>query len=185
MLKKNLVKAFSEQVNAEYYSAYLYLIMSAYADRTGFKGAANWLFVQVREETAHGTHMYRHILERGADPLFADIKTPPSNFHGIKDIFEKVLEHERLVTERINNLASLALRENDHASYNFIMWYVNEQTEEEAGVGDILAKIALADKNPGLLFTLDAELSNRVFVDPRLPYPHPRVRRMRSGQGRA
>lgn len=166
MLNDALAKALNDQVNAEYYSAYLYLAMSAYADRAGFKGVANWMFVQTQEEMAHGTHIYQHILERGGTPAFADVKTPPSSFNGIRDIFEKSLAHEQMVTGRINNIASIAMRESDHASYNFIMWYVNEQTEEEANVNDILAKIALADGNPGLLFTLDAELSARVFVHP-------------------
>jgi ferritin len=166
MLKDTLAKAFNSQVNAEYYSAYLYLAMSAYAGSVGFKGAANWLLVQAKEEIAHGTHMYQHIVERGTMPTFADIKTPPVVFHGLKEVFAKGLEHEQGVTKRINDIASLALRENDHASYQFILWYVQEQTEEEASVNDILAKIALSENNPGLLFSLDAELGARVFVDP-------------------
>ncbi|MDR3074340.1 MAG: ferritin [Deltaproteobacteria bacterium] len=166
MLNDALTNSLNDQVNAEYYSAYLYLTMSAYADRAGFKGAANWLFVQAKEEMAHGTHMYQHILERGADPAFADIKAPKASFKDLRDVFEQVLAHEQRVTERINSIASVALRENDHASYNFILWYVNEQIEEEATITDLLAKMSLAAGNPSLLYTLDAELGTRVFVDP-------------------
>jgi ferritin len=166
MIKESVLKALNDQVNAEYYSAYLYLAMSAYADRAGFKGTANWLFVQAREEMAHGTHICRYILERGAAPSFEDVKAPQLSFGGIKDLFDKVLAHERGVSERIDRIASLARDEGDHAAYGFIMWYVNEQVEEEASVEEIIARINLTGNNPGLFCGIDAELRGRTFSDP-------------------
>jgi ferritin len=166
MIKDSLVKALSDQINAEYYSAYLYLTMSASVDRLGYKGIANWLFVQAQEETAHATHIYRHLLERGAAPRFADIKAPQVSYDSLKDVFEKVLAHERHVTELINKLASLAMAENDHATYSFIMWYVNEQVEEEANADELVSKLKGAADNPGLLYNIDAELGARQFADP-------------------
>jgi ferritin len=166
MLKTSLTNVLSEQVNAEYYSAYLYLKMSAYADRMGFKGFANWLSVQAQEEMAHGTHIYQYLLERGEMPSFADIKAPEFEFQNIEEIFAKTLAHEQHVTELINNIASVAMRENDHATYNFILWYVNEQIEEEATADELLTKIRLMGNNMALLYTLDTELATRVFVNP-------------------
>jgi ferritin len=166
MITDSLATALSEQVNAEYYSAYLYLAMSAYADRAGYKGIANWLFIQAQEETSHGTHIYQHILERGATPSFKEIKSPDVSFKNIQDVFEKTLTHERFVTGLINKIATLAQDEKDHATYNFIMWYVNEQVEEEAAADEILSKIKLTQGHPGLLFNLDAELGARTFTDP-------------------
>jgi ferritin len=166
MIKESVLKALNDQVNAEYFSAYLYLAMSAYADRAGFKGIANWLFVQAQEETAHSTHIYQHILERGAAPSFADIKAPQFSFGSIKDVFDKVLSHERGVSEGINKIASLAMDEGDHATYQFIMWYVNEQIEEEANAEEIVAKVNLIGDNSGLLYNLDAALGARTFTDP-------------------
>jgi ferritin len=166
MIKDSVVKALSDQVNAEFYSAYLYLAMSAYADRSGYKGIANWFFIQAQEETAHAVHIYQHILERGASVSFPEIKAPESSYTSIKDAFEKTLAHERLVTGLINKIATLAQEEKDHASYNFIMWYVNEQIEEEATAEEILAKINLTAGHPGLLFSLDAEMGSRTYSDP-------------------
>jgi ferritin len=166
MIKENIAKALSEQAGAEYYSAYLYLSMAAYADREGFKGIANWLFVQAREEMAHGTRMYRYLLERGASPAFGEIKAPPASYGSIRELFEKVLAHEQGVTERINHIATLAEQEKDHAAYHFISWYVNEQVEEEASAGELLTKVRLIDGNPGLLYNLDSALASRVFTDP-------------------
>jgi ferritin len=166
MIKNAVLKVLSEQVNAEYYSAYLYLTMSAQADRAGFKGFANWLFIQAQEEIAHGTHIYQHILERGATPSFAEIKVPQTVFESMEAIFEKVYLHEQHVTELINNIASIALHENDHATYQFITWYVNEQIEEEATADELLTKIKYIGNNTGLLYNLDVQLAARVFTDP-------------------
>jgi len=166
MLSEKLAKALNDQVNAEYYSAYLYLAMSAAADNMGLKGAANWLFVQAQEEMAHGSNMYKYILERGAVPTFAAIEQPPASFADVNDIFGKVLEHELKVTQRINALATIAMQEPDHAGYQFMMWYVNEQVEEESNVTEILDKLRLIGENKGLLLTLDNEFAEREFADP-------------------
>jgi len=166
MLKQTLTDALSEQVNAEFYSAYLYLAMSAYCDRAGYKGFANWLNVQAQEEKAHATHMFDHILERNATPSFAAIPAPPADYESLTALFEKVLSHEQYVTERINRIASLALQEGDHATYGFIQWYVNEQVEEESGADLILQKLRHIGDNISMLYALDAELGARVFIDP-------------------
>jgi ferritin len=166
MIKDSLLKALNDQVNAEYYSAYLYLSMSAYAEHAGFKGIANWLFIQAREESAHANHLYRHILERGGLPVLGDIKGVPTSYESIKEVFEKTLAHERGVTEKINKIATLALEEKDHATYQFILWYVNEQVEEEATAEEILTRVNRIAGNTAPLYHLDAELAARTFTDP-------------------
>ena len=166
MIKEIIAKALSDQLNMELYSSYLYLSMSADAEQIGFKGAANWLFIQAREEMAHAAYIYRHILERQTTPVFSDVKAPETTFKTINDIFDSVLKHEKKVTGSINNLASLAMKENDHASYNFIMWYVNEQIEEEANASEILTRINMIGDNPDLLYSLNTELAARVFHHP-------------------
>jgi len=168
MLSDNLTKAISEQINAEYYSAYLYQSMSAYAEDASLKGAASWLWVQAREEMAHAIHMYQYILDRDALPTYGAIEAPPasSSFTSMLNVFEAVLVHERKVTERINNIATLAMKENDHACYQFIMWYVNEQVEEEANDKSIIDRLKLIGDNTGQLLTLDNELVARAYVNP-------------------
>ncbi|MCL2851828.1 MAG: ferritin [Defluviitaleaceae bacterium] len=166
MLREKLLGALSNQVNAEYYSAYLYLAMSASADQMGLKGIANWLFIQAQEEMAHGTRIYQYILERGAAPAFAAIDLPPTSFADVPEMFGMVLEHEQKVTQSINNIATIAMQESDHACYQFMMWFVNEQVEEEASATDILDKLRFIGENKGMLLALDNELGARVFVDP-------------------
>jgi len=166
MISENLTKALNDQVNAELYSAYLYLGMAAHAENMGLKGVANWLWIQTKEETAHAIHMHQYLLDRGATATFPAIKAPDSKFTGVKDIFEKTLAHEKGVTARINAIATLAMKENDHACYQFIMWYVNEQVEEESNASEILNKLSMIGDNKGLLLNLDQELAARIFNNP-------------------
>jgi len=166
MLSLKLTTALSKQVNAEYYSAYMYLSMSAIADGMGLKGVASWLFAETQEEMAHGTNVYEYILERGETPTFTSIDKPPTLFGSVNEIFEMVLAHEKKVTKSINDIATLAMQEHDHACYQFMMWYVNEQVEEEASATDIVDKLQLIGDNKGLLLSLDKELASRVFIHP-------------------
>ncbi|MCL2059979.1 MAG: ferritin [Oscillospiraceae bacterium] len=166
MISEKLTKALNDQVNAEYYSAYLYHSMSACMESAALKGAANWLFMQAKEEMAHGVNIYQYILDRGAVPKLTEIAQPTGSFDGIKGVFDAVLEHEQKVTGLINAIASLAMQENDHACYQFIMWYVNEQVEEESNASDIISKIELIGDDKGLLLTLDNELAARTYVNP-------------------
>ena len=166
MIAEELAKALNDQVTAEYYSAYLYLAMSAYAEEASLKGAANWLFVQAKEEMAHGTHMLQYILDRGAKPLLGAIEQPPSSFAGIADVFEQTIAHEQKVTASINAIADLAMKNSDHACYQFIMWYVNEQVEEESNDNDILNKLKLIGDSKGHILDLDTELGARVYANP-------------------
>ena len=166
MLSEKLTDALNEQVNWEMYSSYLYLSMSAYAEGANMKGTANWLYVQAQEEMAHAIHMYQYILDRGSAPKLAAIDEPDASFSGLRDVFEKVYAHEQKVTARINNIATLALAENDHATYQFIMWYVNEQVEEEGNDTGILAKLDLIGDNTGQLINFDADMAARVYNNP-------------------
>ena len=166
MISEKLAKAISEQINAEYYSAYLYLAMSALMENAALDGTANWLFVQAKEEMAHGINMYQYLLDRGEVPSLTAIGQPPASFNDIEEVFAEVLAHEEKVTGLINNLANLAVEENDHAFYQFIMWYVNEQVEEESNASNILSKIKMIGGDTGLLLTLDNELAARTFTNP-------------------
>lgn len=166
MLSEKLNKVLSEQFVYEYYSAYLYLSMSASADNLGLEGVSKWLSVQSQEELAHGTHMYKYILERGSEPHFSAIEKPTVGFSNVKDIFKQALSHEQSITQKINAIATLALKEHDHACYEFITWYVKEQVEEEDNAKKILGKLKHIEAGQGSLLDLDNELATRVFVDP-------------------
>ncbi|MEW6595710.1 MAG: ferritin [Thermodesulfobacteriota bacterium] len=165
-MNTKLEKALNEQINAEFYSSYLYLAMSAHFETAGLPGCARWMQAQAQEEWFHGMKFYGFVHERGGRVELKAIAAPPAKWTSTLAVFENVLAHEQKVTGRINDLMDLALKEKDHATTIFLQWFVSEQVEEEAGVGAILGKLRLIGKDSGGLFALDNELGRRVFTPP-------------------
>lgn len=163
MSNKVLEKALNEQLNAEMYSAYLYLSMSAYFSDIGLDGFANWMRVQAKEEQFHAMKFYDYINERGGRVLLSAIKAPKTEWDSPLACIEAVLEHEKHVTYLINNLVDLAIQEKDHATNIFLQWFVTEQVEEEDNVNAVLNKLRLLEGAGNGMFILDKELSTRVF----------------------
>ena len=166
MLKENIQNALNKQLNAEIYSAYLYLAMSAYFESTNLKGFANWMQVQAQEEMAHAMKFYTYIFERGGRVTLSALDAPPKKWESPIAVFESTLQHEKKVTGLINGLVDLASSEKDHATCNFLQWFVDEQVEEETSADEMVQKTKLvADEHDGL-FILDKELGQRVFTPP-------------------
>lgn len=166
MVSKKMQDALNGQMNAELYSAYLYLAMAAYYEDTDLPGFANWMRVQAQEEMTHAMKFYDYLVQRGARVVLDTIEKPPFEWESPLNVSEHVLEHEKKVTGLINDLVNLALEEKDHATNNFLQWYVAEQVEEEESVGAVLQKVKLAaDSSSGLLM-VDSELAQRVFNPP-------------------
>jgi len=166
MISKKMTEALNKQINAELYSAYLYLAMSSHASFNGTTGTATWLFVQAQEEMTHAQRLYNYVNSVGEHAVLAVIDEPPADFASVTDYFEKTLEHEKKVTAMINELVNLAVEEKDHATEIFLQWFVSEQVEEEESANDILAKLKLAGDVGGGLFMIDKELGTRVFTPP-------------------
>ncbi len=167
MLKEKVLKALNEQVNAEQYSALLYLSMSAWFEDKGLPGFANWMYVQYQEELTHANKIFKYIVERSGKAEVKAIKQMPEDFDSVLQVVEKTLEHEQHVTELINNLVDVAVEARDHATQSFLKWFVDEQVEEEANVTEILDSLKLIEgegKGNGI-FMLDRELRQRTFVD--------------------
>ena len=165
-MKKEIEIAINEQMNKELYSAYLYLSMASYLESSGLPGFANWMQVQFEEEQFHALKLYNYVCERGGRVILKAIDAPPTEWDSVKDVIEKVFEHEQYVTGLINDLVDLAIAEKDHATSNMLQWYINEQVEEEASVQNILDKLNIIDDKSGGLFMLDKELGERVFTPP-------------------
>lgn len=166
MLSKKMEKALNDQINAELFSAYLYLSMAAYFERLNLPGFANWLRIQDKEETAHGMIFFNYLNERGGIVELQAIEKPAFDWKSPIKVFEEILEHEQKVTALINNLVDIAIQEKDHATNNKLQWFVAEQVEEEANVSAILGQLTLVDGMGQGLLQLDRELKTRVFVDP-------------------
>jgi len=166
MIKKEVLNALNEQINAESYSAYMYLSMAAYFEHIGLSGFANWMKVQYQEESAHALKFFNYVTERGGKVTLKPIVQVPVDFESIVDVYEKTLVHETNVTELINNLMNVAVAANDHATQSFLKWFIDEQVEEEANVEKVLMTLKLINGQGNGIFMMDREFGQRVFVDP-------------------
>ena len=166
MIGKKMQEALNEQINAEFYSAYLYLSMEAYFESVNLPGFANWMRAQTQEELMHAMKIYDYVNERGGNVTLKSIVEPPTEWGSPLAAFEATRKHEQKVTGLINGLLNLAIEQKDHAANMFLQWFVNEQVEEEKSAGDIVQKLKLIADAPGGMYMLDNEMGQRVFTPP-------------------
>lgn len=153
MLSKAMIKKLNDQITLENFSSNIYLQMSAWAEIKGLDGSAAFLRQQAKEELDHMHRLFKYVFETGALPVIGAIKAPPTEFNSVSDLFQQVLDHEKLVTGKINKLMDSALKENDHSTVNFLQWYVAEQHEEEHTIQQVLDKIHnIGESGSGVYF---------------------------------
>lgn len=163
MINEKVQQILNSQINKEFYSAYLYLAMSAYFDEIGLYGFANWTKIQAKEEVDHGMIIFDYIIERNGNVELEQISAPEREFKNPLQIFEKIYEHEKYVTESINCVASMSEDECDLATRHFINWYISEQVEEEANARDIIDKLKMFCEDKSILYHIDKELAQRQY----------------------
>ncbi len=160
-MTERMEEALNRQLNAELYSAYMYLSMTAWFEAMNLDGFASWMKAQALEEVEHAMKFYNFINERGGRVRLMPIEGPPTDWDSPVDVFEAAYKHEQYVTSLINDLVNLALGEKDHATQIFLQWFVTEQVEEEASFSAILEKLRMVGESPGPLFMMDRELGQR------------------------
>jgi ferritin len=161
MIKEKIEKALNQQLNQELYAFYLYLSMSAHFESMNLNGFANWMRFQAEEEKTHGLKFYDYILQANGKIDLKQIEAPKKSWKSVQEIFEDTYNHEKKVTESIYDIVDLSISERDHATHNFLQWFVSEQVEEEATALKILEKIKLIGDNQGALFIFDREMGSR------------------------
>lgn len=166
MLNKEVESALNDQINAEFYSSYLYLSMAAWFEGNDLPGMARWMRIQSTEEWQHALKFYRYVMDRDGGVLLQGIDEPPREWESPLDVFKVGHEHEQTVSNSINDIVDLALKARDHATNNFLQWFVAEQVEEEATVRDICSRLRLVGNEGRGLFLIDQELASRTDVAP-------------------
>jgi len=161
VISESIRTALIKQLNRELESAYVYLSMSAWCSREEFSGAAHWFRLQYDEEQIHGTKLFDYLIDQGAAVGLLPVAAPEEDFDSLVEVFEAALAHERGMTEHLNDLSDLALRERDHATYNLLQWFVTEQVEEEATVSEIIGKLRLVGTDGYGVLMVDNELGAR------------------------
>jgi ferritin len=166
MLSDSMQEALNDQMKWEFYSEYLYLAMAGYLLSKSLDGIANWMMIQTQEEHAHAMMFFNYINDAGGRPDVRAFDQMENEYDSVTDVFRKTVEHEELVTRRINDLMDLAIQEKDHATAQFLAWFVKEQVEEVASPQKILDQLELVKEEGNALMMLDRELAQRVFNPP-------------------
>ena len=162
MISVKIQNAMNKQINEEIYSSYLYLSMSTYLESINLPGFAHWLRLHAQEEMFHAMKLHFHLIERSSRVKLMVVKEPQTNWDSLLQVFKDARKHETLITRYINELMDFAIDERDHATRNFLNWYVDEQVEEEATFDEIVGKLVMIGDQKSMLFMLDKEMGSRI-----------------------
>ncbi|HLO60680.1 MAG TPA: ferritin [Bacteroidales bacterium] len=160
-INKKVEEVLNKQVNAEFWSAYLYLSMAAWCENKGFKGFANWMRVQFHEETTHALKIYNFILERAGEVKLQPIAAVETSWDSLLNIMEDTYEHECKVTALIHGCYEVAMAEKDYATSTMLQWFIDEQVEEESNALEIIDVLKITGEKSGGVFYLDKKLGSR------------------------
>ena len=158
----------NQQINKEFYSAYLYLDFSNYFKSKGLDGFANWYMIQAQEERDHAMLFYQYLQNEGQKITLEAIDKPNKEFSRDEDVLAAGLEHEKYVTSLIHDIYSAAYEVKDFRTMQFLDWFVKEQGEEETNANDMITKMQLFGSDPRSLYLLNQELAARVYSAPSL-----------------
>lgn len=161
MISEKINEIINEQINKEFYSGYLYLSMSANLHELGLFGFSKWLKFQAKEEVEHGLKLLDYLLERNSYVTLKQIKTPDFEFKGVISVFNTLYEHEKCITHSVMEIARIAEEECDRTTLTFIDWFIEEQTDEEQSVKDIIKRLELFGEEKTSLYLMDIELGKR------------------------
>lgn len=164
MFSTKVEEALNAQINAEMWSAYLYLSMAAYCHEQGLAGMANWFEVQFKEEQDHAMIIYKHLAARGGRVKLAPIAEVETEWASPLAVFENTLTHEKKVTSLINELYALATEEKDYATQSMLKWFIDEQVEEEENVKTLIDNLRMIKDNGFGLYMIDKELGARTYT---------------------
>jgi ferritin len=168
MLDQTVAKLLNEQINKEFYSAYIYLDIANYYLSENLNGFGNWFKVQAQEEKDHANLFITYLLDNGVKVELGQIDSPGKDYKGFKDPLEESLRHEQFVTASINKIYEAAFNVKDFRTMQFLDWFIKEQGEEEKNAEELIKKYELFAGDGKGLYMLDTELASRAYAPPTL-----------------
>lgn len=165
MISKKIEKALNRQIKLEREPSHYYLAMASWCEVNGFNGISKFLYKHSDEERMHMLKLFMYVNERGGHAITPELKSPQSNFKGVPEIFQHILEHEVMVSKEINELVEQCLSEKDYTTHNFLQWYVTEQMEEERLARNILDKLNLIGNDKSGMYMFDRDLESMKTED--------------------
>lgn len=167
-MDKKVAQLLNEQVNKEFYSAYLYLDIANYYTDQNLDGFANWYNVQAQEERDHAMLMMQYLQNNSEKVTLEAVAKPDATYNNAGDPLNVAANHERYVTGLINTIYDAAYSVKDFRAMQFLDWFVKEQGEEEKNADTLVKKYALYGDDPKSLYLLDQELATRTYAAPTL-----------------
>lgn len=167
-MNETIAKLLNQQINKEFYSAYLYLDISNYYDSLDLDGYANYYMIQAQEERDHALLFMKYMQNNGLKVTLEAIDRPDKVYASILDPLEAAAEHERYVTALINDIYHAAHEAHDYRTMKFLDWFVNEQMEEEDNADSMISRYKLFGSDPKGLYALDQEYAGRIYTAPSL-----------------
>lgn len=167
-MEANVAKLLNDQINKEFYSAYLYLDIANFYSGKGLDGFSNWYEIQAKEEQDHGMLFYQYLHNNSQPVTLEAIAKPDKVFHDLMDPLQAALEHEEYVTSLIHTLYAAAQVAGDFRTTQFLDWFVKEQGEEEKNASDLITKMELFGGDARGLYLLNSELAARLYAPPSL-----------------
>ncbi|MEH0148101.1 ferritin [Corynebacterium sp. Q4381] len=164
MVDEKLKEAMTQQVTEEYAAAYVYRFLANEMDALSFPGLSNWFAAQAQEETEHAQKFAKHLIDRGERVQPRDIRIDAPQVNGPLDAFRAALAHEKKVSEQIRNITRIADEAGDLESRGLLNWFLTEQIEEEATVGEIVDQLELVGGDGSGLLRIDAALATRTTL---------------------
>ncbi|MDO4280255.1 MAG: ferritin [Peptococcaceae bacterium] len=168
MMDQKVAELLNQQINKEFYSAYLYLELSVYYEENDLDGFANWYMVQTQEERDHAMLMIQYLQKNSAPVTLDTVEKPEVKLGNVKDPLVVAAQHEKYVTGLINNIYDAAYQAKDFRTMQFLDWFVKEQAEEEKTADGLVKKYDLFGTDPKGLYLLDQELAARTYAAPTL-----------------
>ena len=168
MMNEKVRALLNQQINKEFYSAYLYLQFSNYFNAAGLDGFANWYTIQAQEERDHAMLFYQYLHNENQPVTLEAIDKPEKEITCYMDVLKAGLEHEEYVTSLIHDIYDAAHEAKDYRAMQFLDWFVKEQGEEETNANDLITKMELFGSDPKALYMLNQELAARVYSAPSL-----------------
>lgn len=160
-MKKEISALLNEQITKEFYSAYLYLAISAYYQEAGLTGFASWYEVQAKEEEEHAMKIYGYLHDNGETVELGALDAPKVSFSDFVEPVKAALEHEEYITDAINNIVAAAIKANDYRTVSFLQWFIDEQAEEETNANDMLQAVEFVQDDKAALFSLNKSVGKR------------------------
>ncbi len=168
MLNEKVKELLNDQINKEFYSAYLYLDFANFYQENGLDGFANWYTIQAQEERDHAMLFMKYLQNNGEKVTLDAIAKPDKELCDKLGVLKLGLEHEHYVTSLVHAIYDAAYTVRDFRTMQFLDWFVKEQGEEEKNADDLIKKMELFGDDAKSLYMLNSEMAARVYNAPSL-----------------